>query len=98
MGQKAKPQWELYTDEELVGGAQRWSLTVVQERQRLRIIQSDFREWPIELRAFLETRHSSGVELVAFTQIQHSVVTWLKEGNSVSLVAGESMKLELVAA
>ena len=98
MGQKAKPQWELYTDDELVGGAARWSLSVEQERQRLRILQSDFRDWPSELLVFLRKRHSGGLEFIGFTLIQHSVVAWLKEGNTVPLDSEVSMKSELVAA
>jgi hypothetical protein len=41
---KPKSQWELYTDEELLAGALQHGLSVIQERQRLRIVQSDFQE------------------------------------------------------
>lgn len=98
MAQKAKPNWELYTDEELQGGSQRWGLTIEQERQRLRILQSDFRDWPSALLVFLKKRHSGGLEFIGFTLIQHSVVAWLKEGNTVPLDSEVSMKLELAAA
>ena len=98
MGQKALAQWALYTDSDLQGGAQHYGLTVEQERQRLRILQSDFRDWPSELLVFLRKRHSGGLEFIGFTLIQHSVVAWLKEGNSVPLDSEVSMKLELVAA
>ena len=93
MGQKAKPQWELYTDEELQGGAERFGLTVAQERQRLRILQSDMlREWPFDLLNFLKARHSNGREFIAFTLITNSVVLWLKQGNSVTVDSTVSMK------
>ena len=98
MGQKAKPQWELYTDEELQAGAERWGLTVQQERQRIRLLQSDYREWPSELLRRLKAQHSTNLEFITFTLIQHSVVVWLKEGHSVPLVAEQSMKLELAVA
>jgi hypothetical protein len=83
---KAKQQWELYTNEELQGGAQKWGLTVEQERQRLRIVQSDFRSWPKELLDFLKAQHSTNLEFVGFTVIQHSVVAWLKAGNTFVVV------------
>ena len=84
MGQKAKAQWALYSDADLQGGAQHYGLTVEQERQRLRIVQSDFRQWPTELLSFLKDRHDGGLELIGFTLIQRSVIVWLKAGNSVS--------------
>ena len=95
MGQKAKAQWALYADSDLQGGAQQYGLTLEQERQRLRIVQSDFRQWPTELLAYLKEKHSGGLEFIGFTLIQRSVVLWLKSGNSVSVDADESMKLEL---
>jgi hypothetical protein len=95
---KPKSQWELYTDEELLAGALQHGLSVIQERQRLRIVQSDFRSWPSDLLAYLKERHSGGLEFIGFALIQRSVILWLKAGNSVSLVAEESMKLEMAAA
>jgi hypothetical protein len=89
--QKAKPQWELYTDEELEAGAERWGLTVQQERQRIRILQSDYREWPSELLACLKEQHSKSLEFITFTIIQNSVVEWLKEGNGVPVNAAVTM-------
>jgi hypothetical protein len=98
VAQKAKPNWELYTDEELVGGSVRWGLTIEQERQRLRILQSDFRDWPSALLTRLKKQHSMNLEFITFTLIQHSVVAWLKEGNTVPLNSEVSMKAEMVAA
>ena len=98
MGQKAKPQWELYTEEELQAGAERWGLTVQQERQRLRILQSDYRQWPSELLTRLRQQHSTNLEFITFTLVQYSVAAWLKEGNGVSVDAAVSMKLELAVA
>jgi hypothetical protein len=98
MGQKAKAQWELYTDEELAGGAQRWGLTLQQERQRLCLLQSDFRQWPTSLLAFLKSKHSSGLEFVGFTVISHSVVAWLKEGNTAELLPVEEAEIEMAVA
>ena len=86
MGQKIKEQWELYTDEELAGGAKHWKLTVEQERQRLCLLQSDFRQWPQGLLEYVKERHSSGLELIGQTVITHSIVAWLKEGNSPELL------------
>lgn len=94
MGQKAKPQWELYTDEELKAGAERWGLTVQQERQR--ILQSDYRQWPTELLARLKKQHSKNLEFITFTLIQHSVVEWLKEGNGVSVDSNITLKGEAI--
>jgi hypothetical protein len=92
MGQKVKAQWELYSDEELVAGAERWGLTVQQERQRIRILQSDFRAWPKALLAYLKAKHSTNLEFVGFTVIQHSVVAWLKEGNIVPVDGSVEMR------
>ena len=94
---KAKAQWELYTEEELQPGAERWGLTIQQERQRIRLLQSDYRQWPSELMRYLKAQHSTNLEFITFTLIQHSVVAWLKEGNSVPVDAALSMK-ELIAA
>jgi hypothetical protein len=95
VGQKAKSQWELYSDEELLAGAERWGLTLEQERQRIRILQSDFRAWPSGLMLYLKREHSNGLEFIGFTLIQLSVVNWLKKGNSVSVDA--TIKLNEVA-
>jgi hypothetical protein len=98
VGQKAKPQWELYTDEELQTGAERWGLTVLQERQRIRLLQSDYRQWPSELLAHLKKQHSTNLEFITFTLIQHTVVAWLKDGNGVSVDSSVSMREEALVA
>lgn len=92
-----KSQWELYTDEELSAGAVQHGLTVLQERQRLRIVQSDFRGWPSDLLAYLKAKHSGGLEFIGFTMIQRSVIMWLKEGNSVPVNPEVSLKKSFVA-
>jgi hypothetical protein len=97
-GAQIVEQWELYTDEELVAGAERWGLTVSQERQRIRILQTDFRQWPLALQKYLREKHSNGLEFIGFTLIQHSVVTWLKQGNGVPVDATVSMRPPVVAA
>jgi len=95
---KPKSQWELYTDEELLAGALQHGLSVIQERQRLRIVQSDFRSWPSDLLTYLKERHSGGLEFIGFTLIQRSVVLWLKAGNSVTTDPLVEMREEAVAA
>jgi len=94
---KPKSQWELYTDEELLAGALQHGLSVIQERQRLRIIQSDFRSWPSDLLTYLKERHSGGLEFIGFTLIQRSVILWLKAGNSVPTNPEIPLKESLVA-
>jgi hypothetical protein len=98
MGQRVKEQWELYTDEELAGGAERWGLTLQQERQRLRFLQSDYRQWPKSLLAYVKSKHSSGLELIGFTVIQHSIVAWLKEGNSADVLPVPVVPVEVAVA
>jgi hypothetical protein len=79
-----KSQWELYTDAELQAGADRWGLTVQQERQRIRLIQSNYRLWPSELLAYVQQKHKgSNLEFIGSTQMQNNVVLWLKQGNSI---------------
>jgi hypothetical protein len=87
MGQRVKANWEFYTDEELKGGAERFGLTVQQERQRMRLVQSDCTQWPLALRRFITEKQKSynGLEFVGFTVFNKLVIDWLKEGNTVSL-------------
>lgn len=97
MAQKAKSQWQLYTNQELSAGAKHWGLTIEQERQRLRLVQSDFRLWPSDLLTMLRQKHSGGLELVGFTMIQYSVVNWLKQGNVVPAEVEDEMASAVAA-
>ena len=101
MGQKASPNWAIYSNEELLEGAKRHGLTVDQERQRMRIVQSGVGEWPTSLRKFIaeqERKHCVGLEFVGFTVYQRIIIEWLKQGNSVSVSESVSMKEELALA
>ena len=84
-----KSQWELYTDAELQAGAKRWDLTIQQERQRIRILQTDSQEWPSDLLTYLTQKRYNE------NNYEYGVISWLKQGNSVSV--DSSVKLNLVA-
>ena len=74
-------QWQLYTDKELLPGAIRWGLSVIQERERIRILQSNFAGWPAELKKFLRMIPNSdypGVPTSGIDVVQWGVIKWLK--------------------
>jgi hypothetical protein len=69
---KLKPQFTLYSPEQLAPGAKRFGITVEQERKRLQILQSDPNRWPSKLKIYLKETRAFG-----FDSLQQSIVAWI---------------------
>ena len=71
----------MYSDEELAPGAQRWGLTVAQERERLGFLQSEQSQWPIGLKQVMVRAKSGdypGQPTFSSDIMNWSIVKWLK--------------------
>ena len=68
------PQCDRYSDKELAFGAHQNGLTIPEERQRIRLMQSDFGVWPNDLQKFLRIKPDA----FCFDLMQKGVVSWLK--------------------
>jgi hypothetical protein len=79
-----RPQHEIYTDNELLPGANRNGLTITEERLRLSLLQGSMRNWPKQLINYLKQKHAH--DRFCLDVIQVSVIDWIKSERKMPVV------------